>query len=219
MFTLPADPSHFITLLRHGESDGNVTLVIQGQLNYSLSKSGRVQISQLSDRWEKEGRQFDMIISSSLRRAAESAQILSMRLNTPVEIDSIWQERNVGKIQGLSRHQAEEQFPLSPELHPFTPVGESGESQWALWLRAGRAVESLLIRPPGRYLVVSHGGLLNLVMYVILGISLHGSYQGPRFAFRNACFADLEYYPKQHRFSVLSLNDQLHLHSATGEEK
>lgn len=219
MFTLPADPTHFITLVRHGESDGNATMVIQGQLNYSLSKRGREQINHLANRWAAEERTYDLIIASSLRRAADSAQILSQRLNIPVEIDNVWRERNVGKIQGLNWRQAEERFPLPTHLHPYTPVGETGESQWALWLRAGHAVESLLLRPPGRYLVVSHGGLLNLVMYAILGISLHGFYQGPRFSFGNAGFADLEYFPQQHRWSVRCLNDQMHLNSRSDEVK
>jgi broad specificity phosphatase PhoE len=217
MFSFPAEPSHYITLLRHGESDGNVTLVIQGQLNYALSPNGREQIGRLAQRWNSEARKFDLIVASSLRRARDSATILSQQLDTPVELDDIWQERNVGKIQGMSWRQAEASYPMPPHLHPYTPVGETGESQWALWLRAGRAVESLLLRPPGRYLVVSHGGLLNLVMYAILGISLHGFYQGPRFHFGNSGFADLEYYPQQHRWSVRCLNDQMHLRSDSGK--
>lgn len=219
MFTIPAEPSHFITLLRHGESDGNITMVIQGQLNYALSSKGKDQMSCLADRWQNEGRSFDLIISSSLRRAADSAKILSQRLNIAMETDSLWQERNVGKIQGMNWRQAEERYPLPNHLHPYTSVGETGESQWALWLRAGRAVETLLQRPPGRYLVVSHGGLLNLVMYAILGISLHGFYQGPRFAFDNGGFADLDYSPQQNRWSVRSLNDQRHLLPKTPKDQ
>lgn len=219
MFTLPAEPTHFITLLRHGESDGNATMVIQGQMNYALSKKGKEQISKLADRWMMEKRKFDLIITSNLRRAADSALILSQQMNVPLEIDNVWRERNVGKIQGMNWKQAEEQYSMPPHLHPYTPVGGSGESQWTLWLRAGKAVESLLVRPPGRYLVVSHGGLLNLAMYAILGIGLHGFYEGPRFSFGNAGFADLEYSPNLHRWSVRNLNDQHHLRSDASEEK
>jgi broad specificity phosphatase PhoE len=74
-------------------------------------------------------------------------------------------------------------------MHPYQAVGETGESQWELYLRAGRAVQNLLKNPPGRYLVVSHGGILNLAFYAILGIAPQANFTGPRFRFANTAYA------------------------------
>ncbi|MBK8784770.1 MAG: hypothetical protein IPO22_23960, partial [Anaerolineales bacterium] len=47
--------------------------------------------------------------------------------------------------------------------------GSDGEGDWELFLRAGQALHSLLKREPARYLIVSHGGLLNQVMHAVVG--------------------------------------------------
>jgi len=52
-------------------------------------------------------------------------------------------------------------------LHPLAAVRVS---RWELYLRAGRAIQHILDRSPGRYLVAAHGGVLNMALYAILGI-------------------------------------------------
>jgi len=85
-----------------------------------------------------------------------------------VEMDPDWMERDNGLLAGLRPDQVEERQLRPPFIHPYQRIGETGESQWELYLRAGRAVQGLLHRPPGRYLVVSHGGILNHALYAIL---------------------------------------------------
>ena len=116
-------------------------------------------------------------------------------------------ERNNGQIAGLRPDEIEARGLRPPFVHPYQPIGLDGESQWELYLRAGRAIQNLLHHPPGKYLVVSHGGILNLAMYVILGIVPQANFQGPRFRFRNATFASLEYDPTRHVWALESIND------------
>ena len=59
-------------------------------------------------------------------------------------------------------------------------------------------------------MVVSHGGLLNMVLYAILGITPQANFSGPRFRFRNAAFATLTYKPDEHLWNVQGINDQAH---------
>ena len=95
-------------------------------------------------------------------------------------------------------------------MTPYEPIGESGESQWDLYLRAGRVVQELIRRPAGNYLVVSHGGFLNRVLYAMLGIIPQANFAGARFRFRNSSFAEVCYDPTQHIWLLDRLNDRTH---------
>ena len=199
-----------ITLLRHGLSEGNANEIIQGQADYPLTDIGIAQAEALAQRWENERRQFDSIISSPQQRALQTAEIIAARLKLQVEPDPLWMERHVGQLTGLTMEQAEKLHPRPPFLPLFQPFAGTGESLFALYLRAGQAVESLLRRPPGKYLVVSHGGILNRVLYIMLGIPPQPNFQGARFRFRNTSFANLRFDPERHEWLLERLNDREH---------
>lgn len=196
--------------MRHGESAGNAAGLHQGQMDFELTQTGKLQAASLANRWKRESRHFDLIISSPLKRAYETAKILAEKLNVPIETDTLWMERNNGLLSGLKPEDGEQISPRPDFMHPYQPVGETGESQWTLFIRAGQAIQSLLSKTPGRYLVVSHGGILNLAMYAILGIPLQANFTGPRFRFGNTAFTTLTYRPNEHKWTVFGVNDLNH---------
>jgi broad specificity phosphatase PhoE len=206
-----SDPAiYHITLLRHGESVGNAEGYHQGQTDFPLTGRGKEQARHLAARWLSEGVRFDTLISSTLARARETATILGEAFRLPVELDPVWMERDIGPLGGMRPEEAAERYPRPAFVHPFLPIGGTGESQWDVYLRAGRAVQSLICRPPGSYLVVSHGGLLNLVLYNMLGIVPQANYQGAHFRFLNTSFTELIYRPAEHRWILERLNDRAH---------
>ena len=197
--------SYDFVFLRHGESVGNAEERFQGQSDFPLTDVGRSQAFALAERWLMEGVKFDGVLTSPLSRARETAEIVAGRLNLAVEVDSIWMERNAGGISGLTREEASKQFPEPEFTTPYDAFGESGEGDWELYLRAGKALHELLKRPAGKYLVVTHGGLLNKVMYVILGIPVQANFYGPRFRFNNTGFAEFNYRPARSQWRMLRL--------------
>ncbi len=210
-----ANPSHtptlyHFTLLRHAESLGNFEGRHQGQADFPLTDHGREQTKTLLDRWIAEAKEFHLIISSPLARARETAEIIARGLNVPLVFDPLWMERDNGMMAGLSPEEVRQTLPQPTFIHPYQPVGQTGESQWQLYLRAGNALQSLFNHPPGRYLVVSHGGILNMFFYAILGIAPQANFNGPRFRFNNSAFATLSYNPSSHHWYILGLNDHLH---------
>lgn len=202
-----------IYLLRHAESIGNANRYWQGQSDFALTEKGQQQARALAQRWQAEQRQFDLVIASPLKRARATAEILCAALDAPLEFEEDWQERDNGLYAGLPREQALDRHPEPTFQPPFMPIGKTGESQWELYLRAGRAVNRLLKRPPGTYLIVSHGGLLNMALYAILNIPVQANFSGPRFTFENTAFARLTYRPDRHQWRMIGLNDHIHLHS------
>jgi broad specificity phosphatase PhoE len=202
-------PFH-ITLLRHGESVGNAESRWQGQADYPLTDIGRIQARALAQRWKSEEAKFDLIISSPLMRAMETAEILAQALNVEIESDPLWLERDNGEYAGLTPTEARQKIPPPPFHTPYDFVGGDGEGDWELFLRAGQALLSLLNRNPARYLVVSHGGLLNQFMHAVIGVAPQANNAGARFRFENTSFAQLMYFPHQHRWLIDRLNDRAH---------
>ena len=204
------------TLLRHGESTGNAQARWQGQSDYPLTERGRAQARALAERWKSENVRFDLVITSPLVRARETAEIIASALRSKLEIDPIWLERDIGEMEGLTIDEVR-QKPPPPYVTPYHSIGGDGEGDWELFLRAGKALHELLKRPAGSYLIVSHGGMLNQLMHAIVGIAHHADPGGVRFHFENTSFAQVTYFPYQHRWAIDALNDRAHLKSLKNE--
>lgn len=205
-------PVFQFVFLRHGESLGNAQSRWQGQSDYPLTDKGRAQARALAERWKAENAKFDLVLASPLGRAKETAEIIGSALQVKVELDPLWLERAIGEMEGLTAEEVR-QKPRPPYTTPYDPIGGDGEGDWALYLRAGQALHNLLKRPPGSYLVVSHGGLLNQLMNTITGVAPHVDPSGVRFRFENTAFARVFYFPYQHRWAIDAVNDRAHLQS------
>ena len=205
-------PQRFeLTLLRHGESVGNAEARWQGQADYPLTETGRAQAHALADYWLAREVTFNLILASPQIRARDTAQIIAQALNIPIETDPILRERYIGSAAGLTYEELIQQFPRPEFRTPYDAIGaDDGEGDWALFLRAGQALRGILSRPPARYLVVSHGGLLNQFMHAVLGITPQANDQGVRFRFGNTGYVRLIYLPNRHTWQVLAVNDRNH---------
>ena len=203
-------PIYTFVFVRHGESVGNVESRWQGQSDYVLTDRGRAQARALAQRWKSEGVKFDLILSSPLVRAKDTAEIIASAVNARVELDPILMERHIGEMEGLTAEEVRRK-PHPPFVTPYDPIGGEGEGDWALFLRAGQALHALVRRSPGSYLIVSHGGLLNQLMNAIIGIAPHVDPSGVRFRFENTAFARVNYFPHQHRWAIDAVNDRAHL--------
>jgi 2,3-bisphosphoglycerate-dependent phosphoglycerate mutase len=201
---------YHVTFLRHGESVGNVEDRFQGHADFPLTDKGRHQAQALAERWQAEGITFDRCVASPLLRACQTAEIISGTLNIPLELDPDWMEINNGLVAGLTPDQAAQVAPRLDFMTPYTHYGEIGESRWEVYLRAGRAIQHVLDRSPGRYLVVAHGGVLNMALYAILGIPVQADSGGPRFSFHNTTFATFTYEPERHNWRLISFDDRRH---------
>lgn len=207
---------YFITLLRHGESEGNSSGLLQGQSDYPLTSSGVDQARTLAVYWKSIDTKFDLIVTSPLLRAAQTAEIISNHLHIPIEFDPAWKERDFGRLQGSKLDEIDHLEPRVDFFHPFDPIGGNGESQLDLYIRASRALQKIIRRPPGSYLIVSHGGILNKALYFIMGITPQGHYNSPIFHFGNTGYAQFRFNSATRQWAVLSLNSQLIPYPAQG---
>jgi broad specificity phosphatase PhoE len=203
--------THTITLLRHGSSVANEAGVVQGQLDYPLSDVGKAQAADLAKFWAAQGLHFDAIISSPLLRARETAEIIGARLSVPIEFDPGLMERHMGEAQGLPGDQFDQLRKNDSRPSPYEPMFDTGESYWDLHRRAGDALQAVVRRDPGGYLVVSHGALLNALLRGLLGIAPDGKTRSARFVFENTGFARVIYEEDTARWRIETLNATPHL--------
>ncbi len=164
--------STFICTIRHGETDYNRQKRYAGTLDIPLNRSGIEDAQKARERIRALGLKFDLVISSGLKRSIESAEILSGGL--PVVRNVLCNERDYGKMQGLTMDEVKE---LKPEIqyvwvggdkHSLNPPqGESFESVRA---RAEQFWEFLMREYANRsLLVVSHGVFLQQFHGLLLG--------------------------------------------------
>lgn len=200
-----------LTLLRHGESEGVQSKKLQGQLDLPLTNNGREQVHALANYWLKNGQTFQKIFCSPLKRAKETAKIVASVLNIPAIFeDEIWVERYFGMGEGIDLQIIADWYKSKPYPTSFEPIYESGESEWQIHLRAGKAIENLLQLKEGNYLVVSHGNVINAVLHMIIGVIPQGRALPIELALGTGCYAKVEYRTKTSRWSLVSFNDRSH---------
>ena len=197
-----------ISFMRHGRSRADDENVIEGRYDSPLTDIGRTQAKARAEDLKFREIDFDVIIASSLARASETAEIVGQMLGVEVEIDEDWMEMDNGPVAGLSREEAEEKYPFPDFQNPFDPLivsANAGESMWALHCRAARALEKVIRRGPGQYLVVSHGGILNAALRCVVGAQPPVSGQGVSFDFGDTGLIRTRYIPSQHLWVISEL--------------
>lgn len=199
-----------ITLLRHGESEGNINGFIQGQRDLPLTEKGIQQANLLARTWRKSDVRFDLIISSPLSRTRNTAETISSALRIPLIFDDRLIERGFGQIEGRDIKEIMANNP--PDFNqPYIKPGVDGESLVEVFNRAGLFLQTLLQRPAGRYLIVSHGAFLNMLLYVIFGITPHNNPRTVRFNFGNTAYANFAFDSRHHQWRLLEFNNNCHL--------
>jgi len=144
-------------LVRHGETEWNRVRRIQGVSDIPLNDTGRAQAAALGDILV--GHNFDLIVSSPLSRADETARIIAQRLGMPAPItvpDLI--ERNYGEAEGSSGADLDRRYPPGTDI----PGREDRE---VVTQRAVRVLHDMAIRHPHADIVaVAHGAVIRSVV-------------------------------------------------------
>ena len=160
-------------LVRHGESEANVAGVLQGQTHGALTATGRDAAGRLGRALASlpVAERPTTILTSDLRRAVETAEIIAEALGIIPQHLPAAREWNVGDLDGLpaaALRDAIERSGLSAA--EFAPPG--GESLSELQARAARALDDLAREAAEeprssereRTLLVSHGDFIRMAI-------------------------------------------------------
>lgn len=147
-----------IYLIRHGETDWNAKRKIQGQTDIPLNSNGKQQAEEAAN--EIVNLKIDRIISSDLSRAKETAEIINKKIGVKITLDKRLREENFGDYEGrIIEEITDEEWNVLNE----TPEKIHGESRNQLYERAKSFISQ--IKEDENILVVTHGGLLRMILY------------------------------------------------------
>ncbi len=160
-----------VWLIRHGETEWNVNKRFQGHLDIPLSPTGVGQAFRLAERLARSRLAFDRLYSSDLRRATETATPLAQALRLSLIPSPLLREIDVGQLAGLSRQETEARFPeflAQAAQDPWNTPRPGGESMAQVASRLQAFLQDL---PPGRHLVVTHGGVIRAALKLALDLN------------------------------------------------
>ncbi len=164
-----------ITIIRHGETIWNAQQRIQGHRNSKLSENGIRQAGLVAKSLAK--REFDVLISSDLERAAETAGIINKLLQLPLEYNKNMRERSFGIVEGMTLAEMKEKFPREYRSYKEREPGfkfSGGESIEQLFNRVTLEIEAIARKFENKkVLIVSHGLVLETMMYKTFNIKLN----------------------------------------------
>ena len=156
-----------ILFIRHAESDWNARGLWQGWGDPPLSARGLSQAAGLAEELATHGR-IDLLVTSSLGRAVQTAEPLSRRLGIPAYADPRFRELRVGSWEGRQRTEIEQDDATSltrfDSGDPHARAG-GGETMMELAARARPALrEHLGQLGDGRLALVLHLGVLRTLV-------------------------------------------------------
>lgn len=186
----------YICLIRHGETEWNSLGKIQGRTDIPLNDNGIRQAEQCRDYLKS--LDWDLIITSPLLRAKETAAIINQAVNLPMIVMEEFMERSFGDAEGKTK---EERQLLYPNMeYPNEESKDVLEER----LRVGLAY-ILQTYPQKRILLVAHGAVIHTILRILSNeeITLENTY------LTNACLSNIHY--RDQKWAIKDYNIVTHL--------
>lgn len=162
-----------IVLIRHGQSEADLLNVHEGRADFSLTDLGIKQVNKMAERVKNEFAP-EVIWSSTLKRAKETATILSDMTGCEIKFEDDLMEHNNGVLAGVSFEEAKK---IPMPIHPHESV-ENGESAIEFRMRMEMIFSRILASSTNlnRIAIVAHGGVIHNLILSFLNIPIHSDF-------------------------------------------
>ncbi len=158
-----------LLLIRHGETDHNKELRFTGFTDIPLNSTGRYQAANLKDKFMSEG--ITSIYSSDLKRAAETAEIISG--GSRLEITPALREMNFGIFETLNYQELMKDYSEEFNLWGVNKKNyriPQGESYSEMAERVLSFVGNILDSDSDKMAIISHSGCIRTILaFYLLG--------------------------------------------------
>lgn len=150
-----------ILIVRHGQTDWNVLNKMQGIVDIKLNETGKKQAYNLQNKLKD--RSFDIIFSSPLLRARETAEIINTNFKNEVKFDDRLKERDCGELEGIE----EKNFDYIDFWNINTKKHYANEENIKKFYKR---IESFIEEIQSKYrdkdiLTSTHGGVCRMITY------------------------------------------------------
>jgi len=156
-----------ILLVRHPETQANVTGRFVGRGDSPYTRDGRKQLARVPGKVVRFAP--DVVWSSPLVRAHRLAAACARVAAAPLEVDERLVELDFGQAEGMTFEELAEAgipFNYRDREHPVAP---GGESRGDIERRSAAACDEIVARG-GRHVIVTHGGVFRASLVHLLGL-------------------------------------------------
>lgn len=186
-----------LILVRHGITLDNLTGICQGQREVQLSKEGVLEAN--LTRILLESFHIDICFSSDLKRALQTAHIISDKRGLKIVKEATLRERHLGLLQG--KH--------FPKNWRSSDNYKGAETITDLYERVALFIKSLKAYPKDSVvLIVSHGITLKLIICYLLNADLNSINNFPNL--QNCSITVIEE-EKYGSYKIIDYNNTNHL--------
>ena len=160
-------PTKNIYLLRHGKVEGKAAL--NGLSDVLVNPNLQQRICDALAQYDVA---FDGVITSPLRRCSDLASLYAERMSVPLSVAPDFQEMNFGEVDGIAFDELEDKWAMldtfwqDPANHQLT----GAESLQSFHNRVTQAWSQLLNDPSDHLLLVTHGGVIRMLLAHCLDI-------------------------------------------------
>jgi ribonuclease H / adenosylcobalamin/alpha-ribazole phosphatase len=166
-----------IYLIRHGETPMTPERRFSGSgtNDPGLSEAGLTQAAAVAKVIEEI--KPDVLISSPMKRAQQTAQAIAQSTHLPIIEDEIWTELSFGHWDGLTNQEVREKFGEEYEawLSSTAVAPKDGESHNSVAARVEAALSHLVDTYPGKkVVVVTHNMVIRHAVRITLGAPIDG---------------------------------------------
>ncbi len=151
-------------VVRHGETVESAGGTYSGRRDVPLTDHGREQARRAGERLRDAG--VDLIYSSPLGRALDTARLIGAATGAPVKVDERLTEVDHGPLEGIDREQARERFGDVYQGWREDPMGSPipGAEPLVSALGRARSATAEAIADARCPVIVGHQGILRLVL-------------------------------------------------------
>ena len=200
--------------MRHGETVWNTERRYQGMTDIELSEEGLRQAECAAKRFKNI--KIDKIYASPLKRAMKTAEKIAAEKGIEIISEDDFREIHFGEWEGKTVPELTEKYGESytnfiREPHKYGFPGEGSVENVINRIKPG--IDRLIAEEKGNVLIVSHGGIIRLMIMYIMGLD---SSWFTKMWINNTGVSIVEI--KNDRRLLLTLNDSAHL-AETGQNE
>ena len=200
--------------MRHGETVWNTERRYQGMTDIELSEEGLRQAECAAKRFKNI--KIDKIYASPLKRAMKTAEKIAAEKGLEIISEDNFREIHFGEWEGKTVPELTEKYGESytnfiREPHKYGFPGEGSVENVINRIKPG--IDRLIAEEEGNVLIVSHGGIIRLMIMYIMGLD---SSWFTKMWINNTGVSIIEI--KDGRKLLLTLNDSAHL-AETGQNE
>lgn len=185
-----------ICIVRHGETDWNAQGKLQGKTDISLNQNGIVQANECKNTLSSND--WDLIITSPLKRAKETAEIINTEMKAPLIEMEDFIERSFGDAEGMTESERTTAFPDKNYSNQ--------EDRISFSKRVIKGIEKINELYQGKKIIlVAHGAVIN----AILTHFSNGEIGSGKTRLLNACMSNIVFIEEQWKIQDYNQIDHL----------